>query len=251
MKIQQIRNATLKIDYCGQTILLDPWLQDKGTGFSAKAVKPEMNGMRNPLNDLPFPPEAVLHDVDFCLVTHIHPDHFTEDHLPKGIKVVVQNDDDMQEAISMGFHDVTTFENDRLRVGSMTITRVPAIHGDSETVANDMGCSSGYVLSGEEKTLYIAGDTVYCPSVARTIENYWPDVIVLNCCEATTPGGRLIMDLSDLEAVCRAAPDALVIATHLDSVNHALLTSADIKNFVQKKGLTQVRVPQNGAWIKA
>ena len=37
MRIQQIRNATLKIEYAGQTVLLDPWLQDKGTGFSANA----------------------------------------------------------------------------------------------------------------------------------------------------------------------------------------------------------------------
>ncbi len=32
MRIQQIRNATLKIRYADQTILLDPWLQDQETG---------------------------------------------------------------------------------------------------------------------------------------------------------------------------------------------------------------------------
>ena len=32
MRIRQIRNATLKIEYADQTILLDPWLQDQGTG---------------------------------------------------------------------------------------------------------------------------------------------------------------------------------------------------------------------------
>ena len=53
MIIQQIRNATLKIQYGGFTILLDPWLQDKGVGFSAEPVKEEMIGVKNPMNDLP------------------------------------------------------------------------------------------------------------------------------------------------------------------------------------------------------
>ena len=82
MKIQQIRNATMKINYGGITFLLDPWLQDKGTGFSAKAVRKEMVGIKTPINDLPITPDEILSGVDHCLVTHIHPDHFTSDYLP-------------------------------------------------------------------------------------------------------------------------------------------------------------------------
>ncbi len=54
MVIQQIRNATLKIQYGSFTIFLDPWLQDRGAGFSAEPVKEEMIGVKNPMNDLPF-----------------------------------------------------------------------------------------------------------------------------------------------------------------------------------------------------
>ena len=67
MIIQQIRNATLKIRYGAFTILLDPWLQDKGIGFSAEPVKEEMIGVKNPMNDLPLSPAEILNDVDFCL----------------------------------------------------------------------------------------------------------------------------------------------------------------------------------------
>ena len=250
MKIQQIRNATLKIDYAGQTILVDPWLQDRGTGFSAQAVKADMVGKRNPLNDLPMAPEQVLHGVDFCLVTHFHPDHFTEDYLPKTMKLIVQNEYDRQSALAMGFADVIAVGDDPLRIGSVTVTKVPAIHGDSERVVEHMGCASGYILNGEDEALYIAGDTVYCPSVERVLKSRKPDVIVLNCCEATTPDGRLIMGLSDVEAVCEIAPEALVIATHLDSVNHALLTSDDVRDFAQRHGLTQLLVPQNGEVVE-
>lgn len=251
MKIQQIRNATLKIKYGNQTILLDPWLQDKGVGFSAKAVKVEMTGVHSPMNDLPMTPDEVLSGVDFCLVTHIHPDHFTSDYLPKGIKVIVQNREDLRKAESMGFENVICFEGDTLCLGSVTVTKVPAVHGDNEKVVEKMGCGSGYVLCGERRKLYIAGDTIYCRAVEDAIEKYRPDVIALNCCEATTPLGRLIMNLSDVGAVCKRAPKALVIATHLDSVNHALLTSDDVRNFVQAHGFTQVCVPRNGEVIEA
>ena len=53
MIIQQIRNATIKIRYGNITFLIDPWFQDQGVGFSAKAVKPEMQGIKCPMNALP------------------------------------------------------------------------------------------------------------------------------------------------------------------------------------------------------
>lgn len=31
MIFQQIRNATIKLDYCNNKILVDPWLLDKGS----------------------------------------------------------------------------------------------------------------------------------------------------------------------------------------------------------------------------
>ena len=67
MIIQQIRNATLKIQYGTFTILLDPWLQDKGTGFSAKPVKEEMIGIKNPMNDLPLSPAENTERCGFLL----------------------------------------------------------------------------------------------------------------------------------------------------------------------------------------
>ena len=49
MIIEQIRNATVKITYEDRTFLVDPWLQDRGTGFSVRDVlRPEMEGVINP-----------------------------------------------------------------------------------------------------------------------------------------------------------------------------------------------------------
>ena len=105
-----------------------------------------------------------------------------------------------------------------------------------------MGEVCGYVFEAPgEKCLYLAADTIYCSEAEQTIRKYHPKVIILNCCEATTPLGRLIMNLSDVEKVCQSAPEAMVIASHLDSVNHALLTRKDIKEFADTKGFSGFR----------
>ena len=72
---------------------------------------------------------------------------------------------------------------------------------------------------------------------------------IQNCCEATTPLGRLIMNLPDIEKVCQAAPQTIVIASHLDSVNHALLTRKNIIAFANERSLSGIRVPEDGESI--
>lgn len=250
MIIQQIRNATVKIRYSNVTFLVDPWFQDQGTGFSAKAVRPEMQGIKCPMNALPDTPESILKDVDYCLVTHLHFDHFCPDHLPKDLRITAQNHEEAEKILQMGFENVTAFGAEFLTLGDVTIHKTKAIHGDSPEVIKKMGEVCGYVFEAPgEKRLYLAADTIYCAEIEQTIRQYQPEVIILNCCEATTPIGRLIMNLSDVEKVCQEAPQAIVIASHLDSVNHALLTRKDIKEFANEKDLSEVRVPEDGECI--
>ena len=109
MLIQQIRNATVKITCVGHVFLVDPWFQDKGTGFSAIAVRPEMQGVRNPLDDLPYSPEHILAGVDFCLVTYVHPDHVTKDYIPDDMPMIAQNATDAEKLKQMGFQQVRWF----------------------------------------------------------------------------------------------------------------------------------------------
>ena len=250
MKIQQIRNATLKITYGDTVFLLDPWLQDKGTGFSAPTVNPEMSGLKGPFDELPMPPEEIIKDVDYCLITHIHPDHFTEEYLPKDINILVQNDIDLKKVEAFGFKNVSVIADTGTKIGNVMIVKTPAVHGDNEQIATMMGKVSGYLLMGEEKSLYIAGDTVFYTGIEETLNRYAPNIILLNCCEATVPKGRLIMNLQDVESVCKLCPTATVIATHMDNVNHALLSSNDVRRFAVSKNLRQIVVPKNGECIE-
>ena len=147
----------------------------------------------------------------------------------------------------MGFENAAAFESESLTVGDVVIHKTKAVHGDSDEVVEKMGEVCGYVFEASgEKCLYLAADTIYCSEVEQTIRKYHPEVIILNCCEATTPLGRLIMNLSGVEKVCLAAPSAIVIASHLDSVNHALLTRKDIIAFAKEKNLSGIRVPEDG-----
>ena len=68
--------------------------------------------------------------------------------------------------------------------------------------------------AAEAKTLYLAGDTVWCEYVDAAIRDHRPDVIVVNAARAAVaPFGPIIMGLEDVEKVLAAAPEATVIAS--------------------------------------
>ncbi len=250
MIIQQIRNAMVKITYGGKVFLIDPWMQEQGTGISIDACRPELVGVRCPVDALPDTPENILADVDYCLLTHLHFDHFSADHLPKEMQIIAQNQHDTEELQAMGFTNTQWFKTEQIVFGSTCIRKTAAVHGENENVLQIMGEACGYIFQAPgEKTLYVAGDTIYCPAVADVIDTYKPEVIILNCCGARVPIGRLIMDLDDVAQVCAAAPEAMIIASHLDSVNHAQFTSDDVRRFADEMQLHQVRVPASGEKI--
>ena len=47
-----------------------------------------------PMNALPDTPDRILKDVDYCLVTQLHFDHFCPDYLPKDLRIITQNHED-------------------------------------------------------------------------------------------------------------------------------------------------------------
>lgn len=250
MRIRQIRNATLVIGYAGSRLLVDPWLEDKGTGMCARSPWPENNECRSPLVELPCPVEEVLAGVDAVVVTHVHPDHFEEktaaliDH---ALPLYAQNETDAATIAAWGFSDVRMLSDEGSPFGALTLTRVPAQHG--LTPATDCGPASGVVLTAaDEPTLYLAGDTVWYEGVAANLERFNPAVTVLNCCGATMASrGRIIMDEEDVLAVCQAAPWTQVVASHMEAVNHGNISRAYLRTFCDRLGVgKQVLIPADG-----
>ena len=100
--------------------------------------------------------------------------------------------------------------------------------------------------------LYVAGDTVYYKGVERALEQYQPDMVVLNACGAELMGlGRLIMGAEDVLKVCEAAPDAAIIASHMDAVNHATVSRTGLSDFLRKHGKDgRVSIPEDGECLE-
>ncbi len=240
MEIRQIRNATLKIAYGGKTFLIDPWLSDKGSlgTFADKpfrCLSPEKESIPMPMCGLPMPREEILRGVDAYVVTHIHADHI--DMAPEGIgapldketPVFVQDADDAGVLLKNGFRDITVlYENSAL--GNVSLRKAPGRHGTKIPMCP----TCGVVFRAEgEKTLYVAGDTIWYDGVRDTLERSRPDVVVLNACAAGfRTYGRLIMDDSDVRSVHACLPGAVIVVSHMDTVAHASLTRADMRRLL-------------------
>jgi L-ascorbate metabolism protein UlaG (beta-lactamase superfamily) len=134
----------------------------------------------------------------------------------------------------------------------ISLHRTAGQHGSDQVMAvigERMGQVSGVVFSHpHEPTLYLAGDTVWNRYVEDALASYRPDVVVLNCGDAQVPGlGAIIMDQHDLMKVAQAAPRAAIIASHLEAVNHCVLSRAALRDFLDAEGLRErVLVPEDG-----
>lgn len=257
MNITQIRNATLKIHYHNIKLLTDPWLMPKDfmPGFES-AINPHI---RQPRTELPMPIERIV-DADAVIITHVHPDHwdeFAEKTIDKQAKFFVQNELDRDFIKSKGFSDVEILSAEGTDYRGITLYKTHTQHGRCEVVkplCEAIGMpyeAMGVVLRApDEKTLYIAGDTIWCEEVKEALNTYNPDVIIVNCCEATILNGeRLIMGLDDLRELIKNSPQLKIIASHLDTVSHLKLTRTDIMSFREQEHASNLLVPADGESI--
>jgi L-ascorbate metabolism protein UlaG (beta-lactamase superfamily) len=132
------------------------------------------------------------------------------------------------------------------------ITRTQGQHGTGD-IAKMLAPVSGFVLrASAEPTLYIAGDTIWCAEVEEALERYTPDVIVLNAGGARfLEGDPITMIPEDVIEVCRSAPQAQVIAVHMEAINHCLVTRADLAFQLEAaRVIDQAAIPQDGDWVQ-
>lgn len=237
MQIHQIRNATIIITYNNKRFLIDPWLMPKDymEGFDAGLN----SNIRQPRVELPIPIEKII-DVDAAILTHYHPDHWDEfaaNAINKNIPFFVQSEDDFNIIKNLGFNDVRIIEEVSDFAG-IKLYKTGCQHGRRETIkplCEQVGLpydSMGIVFKAKnEKTLYLAGDTIYCNEVKCALDKYKPDVIIVNACGATViTGEKIIMDCDDIKAISNYTPNATIIASHMDTVSHLTVTRDDIKN---------------------
>ncbi|MFP7159664.1 MBL fold metallo-hydrolase [Priestia aryabhattai] len=252
MNIKQIRNATLVVEYANKKFLIDPMLGEKG------AYPPFPNSPRqdknNPLVSLPTSVDQIVGGIDAVIVTHLHLDHFDDAAkriLPKDIKMFVQNEEDAKEVKIAGFQNVEVLQEDTVFEG-IQLVKTKGEHGRGEMV-KIAGLVCGIVFKhSSEKTLYVAGDTVWYDGVQEVINMHKPEIIVVNGGDNQFfEGGSLVMGKEDIYEVYKAAPNAKIISVHMEAVNHWSLSRDELKSFINEKGVSShVLVPDDGELYK-
>lgn len=253
VEFQQIRNATIKLDYAGTTFLIDPMLAGKGAYPGFKGTYNSQ--LRMPLVELPMPVSEVM-KADAVIVTHTHLDHWDDaakEGLPKDLPLFAQNEADAASIRGDGFTNVRVLGHGTVFKGT-TLSRTGGQHGSDEIMAvagGVLGQVMGVVFQRPGyKTVYVAGDTVWNASVEAAITEYRPDVIVLNTGYARIVGldGSIIMGKEDLYRAYRAAPGARVIGSHMEAVNHGMQSREELRDYIREKNMDpdRVLVPEDG-----
>lgn len=247
-QIQLIRNATMKFTYAGKVFLTDPMLSKKGEIQSFAGIA------SNPTVELPLSMEEILSGVDAVIVSHLHPDHFHKVSDQKSLheKQLFCQPEDEAGIRRTGFPSVTPIA-DKIPWEGITITRVGGEHGKGEILAK-MGNVSGFVFQAiNEPTVYWAGDTIWCKKVEDVIEKYKPEIIITHSGGATIPGfSPILMDIQQTIKTLKASPDAVVVAIHLESLDHCTVSRKDLRKQLNAARIDNSRflIPADGEIIK-
>ena len=246
MRIRLIRHATLQVEFGQRLLLVDPMLADVGRYPSLTIGA---TARRNPTVALPCDLDELL-SPDAIFLTHTHFDHLDAEAvrlLPKHCPVLGQPSD-RAKVLAHGFTEFHGVDGTSTSWNGIDVARVGGRHGHG-LVRFAMGSSSGFVLrAADEPTLYVVGDSIWCPEVRQAIVTHRPEVIVVNsgACRFNV-GAPIVMDVEDVVQVCEAAPDSIVVVGHLEAVNHCRLSRAVLLEGLTEAGVAgQVRVPGDG-----
>ena len=251
-EVTQIRNATVKINYGGKVFLVDPMFAPKD---AYKGFEGTLNSHLNwPRVELPFSTNEILKDVDAVIITHTHLDHLDEaaiKAIPKDILMFSQDEKDKAYLEKSGFKNVKIMTKNS-SIGDVKLSITGGLHGSQELVSKYkelFGEVSGVVFSAKnEKTIYLAGDTVFNKDVEDVIKNYNPEIIILNSGDAQLgDGSSMLMTNEEVLDTHKVAPKAKIIAVHMEAVNHSALSRYELKEYSKQKGMEDfVFIPKDG-----
>ncbi len=249
LKIHHFRNATMVIETEQDVILVDPMLGEKGSWNTLTLVR--FKAQKNPIVPLPKSCHEILEKVTHCLITHRHPDHIDK----AAIKFLRTND----IPVTCSEKDKKHLVKKKLRVVRSvdywkempflngTIEGVPARHGYG-LVAKAMGNVMGFFIKlPNQKTIYISSDTIYTAAVDKVLQEYKPDISIVACGTAQLDILKpLLMTMDDILKFVKESP-GVVIANHLEAINHCPTTRAELKKELEKNNLLErVRIPIDG-----
>lgn len=243
-----LRHATLVVTLGRVRFLVDPMLSPKGAMDPVQNAK---NTERIPLVDLPVSDQElsdILKLVDAVLITHTHRDHWdaiAQNSIDKSKPIFCQPSD-LGKIKELGFTNVISISNQHEFLG-IRINRTGGKHGKGE-IGQRMGDVSGFVLTKNNKRIYIAGDSIWCEEVKRALDQFKPTYTIVNAGGAQfNTGDPITMTDSDVIEVANAHPKGKLAAVHMDTINHCIITRTILKERLAAKNLSKkVYIPEDG-----
>lgn len=252
MKIQQLRNATIILDLGQQRILVDPMLARKGTLPSLRIFA---GRQRNPTVELPESAPQALESVTHCLITHCQKGHF--DHLDRAgtrwlrerqIPVIcTPHDSPYLVRLGLNVQPLPEGHAEPVPFFGGTLRTVRCTHGRG-LVGRLMEHGVGYLIElPGEPSLYLAGDTILTPGVRDFVLRHQPQVCVVPAGGARFDiGDDIIMGLDEVLEFTRLSR-GIVVANHLQAINHCPVTREELAEAAHASGLAQrLLIPADG-----
>ena len=248
MKITQLRNATVVLEFGSVVLLVDPMLSRQGALPPLKWLV--RSRRRNPLVEMPEGASALLDRVTHVLITHCQRGHF--DHLDRaGIQFLRER---RLPTLCMP-HDAKWLAGRGLDAQVLTpsnffggtITPVACTHGLG-LVGSLMEHGSGYFIElPGEPTVYLAGDTILTDDLRAGLARMQPAVSVLPAGGARLDlGGDIIMGAAEVCEAC-ALISGIVIANHLEALDHCPTTRLQLETLARESKVAErLRIPRDG-----
>lgn len=239
MRLHQIRNATMIIEYSDKRVLIDPMFAGAGANDGSDMDMPIIDKPW-PLHDLPISPKDLIKNIDAVIITHLNIDHFdkyAQDIIPDDMKIFVQDIFDKNALEKEHFTNIEVLKPEGTVFEGINLHKTECMHGIRPLVeyfflANGMRWEAmGIVFIGDaEPKLYLAGDTLWFDGVKEAIDTYKPDYIIVNAsCSQTPQGEPLNMGIEDIKELHEYYPEGKLLASHLDCVSNSMLSRADLR----------------------
>ncbi len=204
---------------------------------------------KNPLVELPLSREKIVAGVDILMVSHLHSDHFDKSaqlFLEKDLPLLCQEEEENQIK-KMGFCNVRPIANSYTE-GSLQIQRIKGRHGEGE-VLRQMGPASGFLFTAPgEPDFFWCGDTILFNDLKKWLQEKQPEIVMTHSAGAVWEGVKIIMDEVQTVEVCNLLPGSIIIATHMDAVDHATVSRKHLREYADQREISreQLLIPEDG-----
>jgi len=222
------------LQYKNQRILIDPYLSDSLTKKYANTDKPHIR-----ISELVISPEQ-LPEINFITSSHNHTDHLDAETIIPILKknndcrliVPEANRNFVCDRLKIGTEvPIGIDAGERMQIGNISITAVPAAHNTIEKDENGKCKFLGYIFKLGEWCIYHSGDTLMYNGMTELIKSHKPNILILPI-NGNDPSRKVAgnLDCNEAIALAKNIGNTIVIPCHYDLFE---FNTADINYFIE------------------